>query len=633
MQRSVFALATVVAFCFSTCVADDTERRRELAGELLDAMNMETTMAASMEMMKTMMSGQIQQMEKQLPDAGAGSPEAKALAEKMRDRTMALVTESLGWDKMKDSFVEIYAETFTAEEMEGQIAFFGSSAGRAFVTKQPQLLQRSAAATQTVMAEVLPKVVALSAEVMKEKREAAELTVGSRAPALDIEYWVQRAGRGADFVPITTLEPGKVTVIEFWASWCPPCRASIPHLAKLQERFADKGVAIISVSDEDLETVEEFLKSKADGDRTYADITARSLLAADPDGSVSNDYMKASGQGGIPTAFIVGTTGEIEWIGHPLQMDGPLAEVVAGTFDRKAAAAAAREMAQVQSRFKELVDLMQADKAAEALDLVDTWLADAKSPAVRERLESVRQQIAIKAGGARGMTAFTEAVAKAGDSATELNELAWSVVMAIQSGSSVSDDLVSAALEAAEQSVALDPKNGGHLDTLAHLLAQRGDLEKARATQRLALEHTPAEAEARGQIRSYLDELEARAGMGADRAKAVATEDAAAHVGTVCAVTMPVASGRLMPDGSRCFLNSRADHRDRDNFTVVIFAPGLAKFAAAGVADPADHFKDKTIRVTGRIDLHREQPQIKVTLPEQIEVLAEAGDDDAASRR
>lgn len=460
---------------------------------------------------------------------------------------------------------------------------------------------------------------------------AAELAIGSRAPALDIEHWVQRAGRGDDFIPITTLEPGKVTVIEFWATWCPPCRASMPHLAELQQRFADKGVTIISVSDEDLKTVEEFLESKADGDRTYADITARSFLATDPDGSVSDDYMKASGQGGIPTAFIVGKTGEIEWIGHPLQMDGPLAEVVAGTFDREAAAAAAREMAQVQSRFRELVDLMQADKAAEALDLLDTWLAEAKSPAVRERLESARQQIAIQAGGARGMTAFSEAVAKAGDSATELNELAWSIVMAIQGGSSVSDDLVTAAVKAAEQSVALDPENGSHLDTLAHLLAQRGDLEKALATQRLALEH--ASAEARGQIRGYLDELEARASMGADTAQAVAPEDAAAHVGTVCAVTMPVASGRLMPDGSRCFLNSRADHRDKGNFTVVIFASGLAKFAETGVADPAGHFKDKTIRVTGRIDLHREQPQIKVTLPEQIEVLPEAADDAAATRR
>jgi len=459
---------------------------------------------------------------------------------------------------------------------------------------------------------------------------AADLTVGSKAPPIDIEHWVQKAGRGDDFTPITTLEPGTVTVIEFWATWCPPCRASMPHLADLQQRFADKGVTIVSVSDEDLETVEEFLASKADGDRTYGDITAHSYLTTDPDGSVSRDYMTASGQGGIPTAFIVGKTGEIEWIGHPMQMDEPLAEIVAGTFDREAAAAAAREMEGLQARFPELVDLLQADKAAEALDLLESWLVEAKSPAVRERLEAVRKQIAPRAGGARGMAAFAEAVAAADDSATDLNELAWGVVLAIQGGAVVPEELVAAALEAARRSVTLEPHNGAHLDTLAHLLAHRGELDGALAAQRAALEH--ASDDSRGPIRNYLDELEARAAMHAADVPAVALEDACGHVGEVAVVTMTVAGGRLMPDGSRCFLNSKADHRDKGNFTVVLFASGLERFAEAGMDDPAAHYKGKTIRVTGRIDLHREQPQIKVTLPEQIKVLAEQ-DDDAATRR
>jgi DNA/RNA endonuclease YhcR with UshA esterase domain len=65
-------------------------------------------------------------------------------------------------------------------------------------------------------------------------------------------------------------------------------------------------------------------------------------------------------------------------------------------------------------------------------------------------------------------------------------------------------------------------------------------------------------------------------------------------------------------------------------------AAGTARVAQrgeAGIEDPAAHFKGKTIRVTGRIDLHREQPQIKVTLPEQIEVRPEAAGDAAATRQ
>ena len=49
--------------------------------------------------------------------------------------------------------------------------------------------------------------------------------------------------------------------------------------------------------------------------------------------------MRAAGQSGIPTAFIVGKTGQVEWIGHPMTMDEPLAQVVAGDWDRAAAKA------------------------------------------------------------------------------------------------------------------------------------------------------------------------------------------------------------------------------------------------------------------------------------------------------
>ncbi|MFM8283271.1 MAG: redoxin domain-containing protein, partial [Planctomycetaceae bacterium] len=301
---------------------------------------------------------------------------------------------------------------------------------------------------------------------------------------------------------------GKIYVIEFWATWCPPCRDSMPHLSKLQDEFGEKGVTIISVSDEDLDTVTAFLATDAKEGKTYGEVTKNYLLTTDPDGSVSRDYMEAAGQNGIPTAFIVGKTGEIEWIGHPMQMDAPLAQIVSGTFDREALAIAGREMKKVQMGFREVVQLMQSGKAAEAVALIDGWLAEIKSPEVRGRLKSIRQKIAMEAGGALAVEAFTSAAQDADDSVDQLNELAWNVVMAEDAGIVVSDELRAAAVAAAERGAKLEPTNGNVLDTLAHLYARQGQLEKALATQRKALEH--ANEASVGSIRDYLEELEVK---------------------------------------------------------------------------------------------------------------------------
>ncbi|MFM8282914.1 MAG: TlpA disulfide reductase family protein, partial [Planctomycetaceae bacterium] len=258
---------------------------------------------------------------------------------------------------------------------------------------------------------------------------ADELDVGSKAPAIDIEHWVQKAGRDAagKFEPITDFAPGKIYVIEFWATWCPPCRTSMPHLSKLQDEFGEKGVTIISVSDEDLDTVTAFLETDAEEGKTYGDVTKNYLLTTDPDGSVSRDYMEAAGQSGIPTAFIVGKTGEIEWIGHPMQMDGPLAAIVSGEFDREAFAATSREMNEIQQKFRGVVALMQQGKAAEAVALIDSWIGDVKSPDVKARLKQIRSQIAMQAGGDLAVDAFASAAKEANNSAEALNELAWNV--------------------------------------------------------------------------------------------------------------------------------------------------------------------------------------------------------------
>jgi thiol-disulfide isomerase/thioredoxin len=178
---------------------------------------------------------------------------------------------------------------------------------------------------------------ATSTDVVETK--APTLVVGSVAPEIDIEHWISD-NKGA-FPKVTKFESGKVYVIEFWATWCGPCVASMPHLAELQGKYALDGMQLISISDESLDTVNEFLKTSLpaaiDDTMTYGELTSAYCLTTDPDKSVYKSYMEAADKHSIPTAFIVGRSGLIEWIGHPMEMEPTLTAVLSNTFDRNAA--------------------------------------------------------------------------------------------------------------------------------------------------------------------------------------------------------------------------------------------------------------------------------------------------------
>ena len=90
------------------------------------------------------------------------------------------------------------------------------------------------------------------------------------------------------------------------------------------------------------------------------------------------------------------------------------------------------------------------------------------------------------------------------------------------------------------------------------------------------------------------------------------------HEGTV---ELQVQASALLPDRQTCFLNSLVDRTQLESFTVVIFSDGLKSFAAAGIDDPAAHFRGKKIRVTGKIHLRRDTCQIVVDKPSQIKIV------------
>lgn len=255
--------------------------------------------------------------------------------------------------------------------------------------------------------------------------EMKTLTVGDVAPALDIEHWVQ--DNDGKLAPVKEFEKGKVYIVEFWATWCGPCIMSMPHLAETQTKFGYDNVRLISVSDEDLETVNGFLGQTVRGEeeKTYEELTSVYSLTTDPDRSVFSDYMEAAGQNGIPTAFIVGKNGVVEWVGHPMDgMDEALESVVKDSWDREAFAVEFKKGQAAALASMKLRRLMASDKPEdqeEAYKLVVGQLAEMGDSQSYEKSEMESMQIVLLAKMGKGAEAVKMITAKLEAVDTDMN--------------------------------------------------------------------------------------------------------------------------------------------------------------------------------------------------------------------
>ncbi len=98
-------------------------------------------------------------------------------------------------------------------------------------------------------------------------------------------------------VALSTLR-GEVVLLDFWASWCVPCRGSMAALQKLQQEYAGRRVRILPISvDADAGDAREFLARYGRGLRSLHD----------PDGEVAEAYDLL----GMPSSFVIGPTGQV----------------------------------------------------------------------------------------------------------------------------------------------------------------------------------------------------------------------------------------------------------------------------------------------------------------------------------
>jgi thiol-disulfide isomerase/thioredoxin len=132
---------------------------------------------------------------------------------------------------------------------------------------------------------------------------AGTIAAGDRLPAFDLATW-----DGARLA--SSAVAGKPVIVDFWASWCVPCRTALPALDAVARRLRDRGVMVVAVN--------------VDRDRAKADawlaerLPERALtLAHDPEGA----FLARCGAGGMPAVYVVDGDGIVRFVESGYALD------------------------------------------------------------------------------------------------------------------------------------------------------------------------------------------------------------------------------------------------------------------------------------------------------------------------
>jgi cytochrome c biogenesis protein CcmG, thiol:disulfide interchange protein DsbE len=105
------------------------------------------------------------------------------------------------------------------------------------------------------------------------------------------------AAEQADPLDLASLR-GKVVLLDFWASWCEPCRRSFPWLNEMQAKYAGRGLVVIGVNVD---------RERTEADRFLHDVPAQFRIVYDPAGSLASHYDLP----GMPVSYLIGPNGDI----------------------------------------------------------------------------------------------------------------------------------------------------------------------------------------------------------------------------------------------------------------------------------------------------------------------------------
>ncbi|MBP0110431.1 TlpA disulfide reductase family protein [Bradyrhizobium vignae] len=205
------------------------------------------------------------------------------------------------------------------------------------------------------------------------------LGLESPAPPITVENWL----RGE---PLTSFQPGKVYIVEFWATWCEPCVAAMPHLVELQDKYKDSGVEVVGVAAYEQARTTDEARTNLDAWLSEKLPNLNYRVGFDSE-KMDKLWMDASLSVGIPTSFVVDRDGHIAFIGFPTELDGVLPKILNGGWrtsdearnaDKERIAEGekeARKRALTEPIFAKLTPAMEAEDWAKALSVLEEAVA------------------------------------------------------------------------------------------------------------------------------------------------------------------------------------------------------------------------------------------------------------------
>lgn len=326
---------------------------------------------------------------------------------------------------------------------------------------------------------------------------AQDLKVGSKAPAINVASWIK--GK-----PTKTFEKGKTYVVEFWATWCGPCKESIPHLTELSKKFKDVtfiGVDSFERPADNLDAVKKFVEEMGSKMDYNVAVDGSKAFMAD-------NWMKAAKQNGIPTAFVVNGEGVIAWIGHPMEMEDKLGEIVAGKFNMEEEASKGDKKEMIQKHMNAFQEMVQAGKFKEAVTELDATFKDV--PESEPQLGPTKFEFMARLGDPGAMDyakRLFEVVIK--NDPINLNQVAWYMV---DDDVNMKDADYGLAVKIATKAVELSKnKDASIMDTLGYALFKNKQIDKAIEVQEKAVklaENDPAvDDETRSELRDRLSKF------------------------------------------------------------------------------------------------------------------------------